>query len=110
MTPEQAADRLARLVRRVAWSPHSGLAKGTAFALRKAVDEYRAARDRPTAYDRLLDERDDPFEGDSKAPRCAYSKCGLPFHVRKRGQKYCKTECRKRAWLEARAKNPVAVI
>lgn len=100
MTPMGAAEALAKLAKKIAWSPHSGLTGLHRILLRQAVAEYEKAQRRPTAFDLVLSD-DDPFEKESAVSRCAYSKCQVPMMTfRHSRRKYHSDECRKRAHLE----------
>lgn len=97
MTPDIALERLVRLVRKVAWSPHSGLSMTMRSALRQAVSSYEVASSRPTAYDHLLN--DDAFEGEATPTGGVLCKhCKHPFKPRKKGQKFCNSSCRVQNW------------
>lgn len=99
MEKDAALTKLLRLVRQLAWNPHSRLGYIYQQQLREALRVYEQAANKPTAYDRLLTE--DLFEGPESGTRCLH--CTLPFHERKKGQKYCSTICRKRAWQSNKA-------
>jgi hypothetical protein len=97
MTPEIAVERLVKIVRRVAWSPHSGLSMTARSALRQAITGYETASSRPTVYDHLLSE--DPFEGSPSPTGGVICKhCKNPFKPRKKGQKFCNSSCRVQNW------------
>jgi hypothetical protein len=101
MTPEIAAEKLAQLAKKIAWSPHSGLHSGTRTALRQAVAAFERAKKRPTAFDHILSDDDDIYEKDADVLRCAYSKCRLPMMDFRHGRrKYHTDECRKKAFHE----------
>lgn len=107
MTPELTAEALAKLARKLAWSPHSGLNSLSRILLRQAVEAYEKARKRPTAFDLVLSDDDDPFEKDMQTPRCAYSQCQAPMMTfRHSRRKYHSEECRKRAYEERKRATP----
>ena len=56
------------------------------------------------ATERRLDANLPPFEGQNASaelPSCPYSKCGKTFTPRRKGQKFCCEDHRKRAWFDA---------
>jgi len=57
------------------------------------------------ATERRLDANLPPFEGQKAAPElptCPYSKCGQTFTPRRKGQKFCCEDHRKRAWFDSK--------
>lgn len=99
MTAEQAAQALADLVRRLAYSPHSGLLYSTRSELRHALKAFDSARKRKTGFERIMADDEDELPGakvaTSTLPLCKF--CERQYRPRK-GQKYCSTECRKKAY------------
>ena len=99
MSIEEALIKIAKLARKIAWSPHSGLNASTRQALRQALDDYERELKRPTAFDHIL--ADDLFEKTPDVRRCAYAPCGAPMMNHSHGRrKYHTEECRKKAFYE----------
>lgn len=100
MTPELAAEKLIKLARKIAWSPHSGLQGSTRVALQQAVRDYEAAKKRPTAFDHVMAD-DDIYDHEPNVPRCAYAPCSAPMmSFRHSRRKYHTEECRKKAFID----------
>jgi hypothetical protein len=102
MTVDEAAKALAALVRKVVWSPHSGLRHTTRAVLRKSVEEYERACKRKTGFERLLSDDGEHLPGSEDAttyrPKCKF--CDRQFKPRHKKQKWCSTECRKAAFYD----------
>lgn len=102
MTSDEAAKMLAEVVRKLVWSPHSGLRHTTRGMLRRAYETYEAACKRKTGFERLLADDGDHLPGSEDAtaarPKCRY--CGDQFKPRHKNQKWCSSTCRKAAFYE----------
>ena len=93
--PEEALGSLLKLVRSLAWSPHSTLSAHTQRSLRNALDNYERAKSRPTAFSRLLAD-EDPFEQEVRGPTCA--NCGFALNFKSKRKRYCSAVCRATHW------------
>lgn len=102
MTADEAAKALAALVRKIVWSPHSGLRHTTRSVLRRTLENYENACKRKTGFERLIadDGEDLPGSGDptKSKPKCKF--CEREYHPRHKNQKWCSTECRKAAFYD----------
>lgn len=102
MTADEAAKALATLVRKIVWSPHSGLRISTRTALKRAYETYEHACKRKTGFERLMadDGEDLPGSEDASAARPKCKHCGNQYRPRHKNQKWCSTDCRKAAYYE----------
>jgi len=102
MTSDEAAKALAELVRKIVWSPHSGLRHITRSSLLRALEKYDHAHKRRTGYERLLADDGEELPGAHDAttarPKCKH--CGNQFRARHKNQKWCSTDCRKAAFYD----------
>lgn len=115
MTTDEAARALAEMVRKVVWSPYSGLRHTTRAALRRLLEGYDESIKRKTGFERLMldDGEDLPGALDAAAARPVCGHCGNQFRPRHKSQKWCSTDCRKAAYYarqqHAKAAPPLAV-
>jgi hypothetical protein len=104
MTADEAAKALAELVRKLVWSPHSGLRHISRSALQRALEKYDHARKRKTGFERLLTDDDGseelPGSHDATTARPKCKHCGNQFRPRHKHQKWCSTDCRKAAFYD----------
>jgi hypothetical protein len=106
MTSEQAAIALAELVRKITFSPHSGLKHTTRHSLKQALAAFEKARQRKTGFQRLVEDDGDELPGATSAtptlPACLF--CKRQYRKKRKDQRYCSTDCRKAAFVERQAR------
>jgi hypothetical protein len=102
MTADQAAQDLAAYLRKLIYSPHSELRHTTRSIGRRLLAQWDNARKRMTGLERVLHDDEDELPGavdaTSTLPKCKF--CDRQFRPKKKGQRYCSTECRKEAFYE----------
>jgi len=101
MTADQAMQLIAEFVRKLVYGPHLTIRYTDATRLRRLLDAYDTARSRKTGFERVMDDDGDELPGATTAtslPLCGF--CDRQFRPKRKGQRYCRTECRKAAYYD----------
>ncbi len=98
---------LADLMRKAAYSPSSHLRHTERALFVRALNIFDKTRQRKTGFAHILsDDGDEELPGAGEAtptlPACKF--CDRQYRPKKKGQKFCSTECRKAAYYARQRK------